>query len=198
MTLTLDDQVSQADLAELFGVSQPTISRLKRDGILPKRAPLREEIRAYIRAIEAERDALAGSADDSMEAREARLRLTNVTVKLRERQAALLARRYERDCRAFIERALGEVSTVLYRKIPTATVQRLLTIIPLQEHRYHAADAFRAVIGEAVNEVLDRGFDVDGFPNDPDDEHSDPDELADEVRPTRRPTRRKTTKGKRA
>ena len=192
-------KVRQADFAALIDRDQSTVSRMLRDGLLPKGGTLRDWIRAYVSVLESEKEALAGSAgDDSAEARAARLALTMATTKLREQQTRMLVRDYEAACKQHLEHVLGEVQAVLYQKIPTAVVGRLLSIIQRQEDRYAAAAAFKEVVGEAVEEVLNRGFDSDGFARDNSDhEHDgDPAHEIDQAKPTR-PMLPKTTKGKR-
>ena len=163
MTPDLDKPANQAQFADLVGSSQPSVSRMVRDGILARGGTLRQWIRAYVAALEAEKDALTGAGDDSAEARAARLALTTATTKLRTQQTRMLVREYVADADRYVKHVLGEVQAVLYRGIPNATVARLLTIIPRQEDRYAAADAFREVVGEAVAQVMEAEFDEEGF-----------------------------------
>src|SRR5262245_17230255 len=134
--MDLDSPITQAAFAELVGVSQPTIHRMIRDGVLPKRGTLRIWLRAYIAALEADRDALTGAGDDSAEARAARLELTKANTRLRTTQAKALEREYEKTAREYVNRLVDEVRVVLFTKIPVATVGRLLNVIPEQEQRY--------------------------------------------------------------
>ncbi len=158
-----ETRITQASFAELVDVSQPTVHRMVRDGILPRGGTLRAWLRAYIAAIEAERDALAGSADDSTEARAARLALTRATTKLRQQQTKMLVREYEAAERAYIAHLLDEVQAVLYRQLPAGVVGRLLHVIAKQEDRYAASDVFRELIADAVERVQRAEFDHQGL-----------------------------------
>src|SRR5512138_1361894 len=131
---TLDRPVGQAVFADLVGTSQPTISRMVRDGILQRGGTLGAWIRGYIATLEAERDALAAT-DDSAEARAARVALTLATTRLREQQTRMLVREHESQVQSYVNHMLGEVQAVLYRHIPNGVIGRLLAVIPRQQDR---------------------------------------------------------------
>jgi hypothetical protein len=152
---------SQGEFAALVGTSQATVSRMIRDGLLERRDTLGGWIAGYVRALEAEKEALAGD-DDSAEARASRLALTRSTTRLRDQQTRALTRETEARIEAFVQRVVGEVRALLFQRIPTGVVGRLLNIIPEQKDRYAAADAFREVIIEACA-TIDAGFDERGF-----------------------------------
>src|SRR5689334_6627747 len=128
--MDIEKPITQAAFADLVGTSQPTVSRLVADGTLPRRGKLRDWIRAYVGALETEKEALAGGDDDSAAARAARLALVTATTKLREQQTRMLVREHEASVKQYTDRLLGEVQILLYRKIPDAVVGRLLAIIP--------------------------------------------------------------------
>lgn len=162
-TSHLDKPASQSAFADLVRTSQPTISRMVRDGLLPRGGTLRDWIQAYVGVLEAEKEALTGPEDDSAEARAARLELTRATTRLKTQQTKMLVREYEANMKSYVDHLLGEVQAVLYREIPTAVVARLLGVIPDQSRRYEAATQFREVVDEAVRRVMQGQFDADGF-----------------------------------
>jgi len=161
--MNIDKPTTQGEFAELVGCSQPTVSRMVRDGLLTRRGTLRAWIRAYVATLEDEREALAGSSDDSTETRAARLALTVASTRLKEQQARMLVKEYETSAKRYTNRMLGEIQAVLYRQIPNAVVSRLLAIIPKQEDRYAAVDAFREIVADAVARVMQGDFDEDGL-----------------------------------
>ena len=75
----------------------------------------------------------------------------------------MLVREYETSAKRYTNRMLGEIQAVLYRQIPNAVVSRLLAIIPKQEDRYAAVDAFREIVADAVARVMQGDFDEDGL-----------------------------------
>jgi len=160
--MNIDERITQGEFAELVGTSQPTISRMLRDELLPRGGSLRAWMGAYIAAIESERDALLGSGDDSAEARAARLALTTATTRLRSQQTEMLVRQYKADVKAFTDRMLGEVRALLFLQLPAAVVGRLLSVIPAQEDRYAAAKVFRDLLADAVDRVLRSQVDDSG------------------------------------
>src|SRR5690348_6809055 len=81
--MNIDKAATQTDFADLIGTSQPTISRMVSAGILKRGGTVRQWLRDYIADLEAEKEALAGSGDESKEGRAARLALTIATTKLK-------------------------------------------------------------------------------------------------------------------
>ena len=160
--MDIDKPITQSNFAALVGTSQPTVSHLVADGTLPKGATARAWITAHCAALEAERDASDG-VEDSAEGREVRLRLMRSRASLNERQEKILAREHEAVMKRFVDNMLGEVQALLYRRIPNATVARLVGVITKQENLCAAAAAFRDVIEDAVSEWREAQIGPDGI-----------------------------------